>query len=391
MHLSPASNVQMQSTSNHTTATSLPTGVNISSVTLAKNPNVRLHNLVSLANVQPGTQCIALPISLMMSSVSSNASSSSVGSSQPITVSSTTMTSYNISNSATIGSQNNGPVMLNSLDSNKRDGTSTNLITGTISSLGGRGRGGGNGGVSISASPSNHHQPHHHHHPQQQQPTSTVLLIDNSNGNDVQSLLQSSTGQHLTAMSSTTTGGIVAAKRNGPNMLSGLPISVAGTLNVHNLNTTCGQSISLLPAQSSSSSSHAAIAVSASSSSGVGQSSSVSVGHQLVGTFHSASTSSSSSIIPEYAKGLIAKPTSKFSGTSQLQVQLGGKSITAEPNATTIQLGNVGNTSKMRVHFQKPLHLQPHLLLQPAAANSAVSTPQLVSRKVNPKQIQSDY
>jgi hypothetical protein len=45
----------------------LPTGVNLSSLGLSRGQNLRLHNLVSLANVQGASnQCIALPISLMM-------------------------------------------------------------------------------------------------------------------------------------------------------------------------------------------------------------------------------------------------------------------------------------------------------------------------------------
>lgn len=55
--------------------TSLPTAVNLG---LARGQNLRLHNLVSLANVQGTNQCIALPISLMM------APSNPTGQAQPL-------------------------------------------------------------------------------------------------------------------------------------------------------------------------------------------------------------------------------------------------------------------------------------------------------------------
>lgn len=40
--------------------------MNLSSLALGRGQNLRVHNLVSLANVQGTNQCIALPISLMM-------------------------------------------------------------------------------------------------------------------------------------------------------------------------------------------------------------------------------------------------------------------------------------------------------------------------------------
>ena len=55
--------IQITSSGQTTSTTSLPTGVNLG---LARGQNLRLHNLVSLANVQGTNQCIALPISLMM-------------------------------------------------------------------------------------------------------------------------------------------------------------------------------------------------------------------------------------------------------------------------------------------------------------------------------------
>lgn len=56
--------IQITSSGQTTSTTnSLPAGVNLG---LARGQNLRLHNLVSLANVQGTNQCIALPISLMM-------------------------------------------------------------------------------------------------------------------------------------------------------------------------------------------------------------------------------------------------------------------------------------------------------------------------------------
>ena len=67
--INASSIIQITSSGQTTSTASLPTGVNLSSLSSLSRggQNLRLHNLVSLANNVQGTnQCIALPISLMM-------------------------------------------------------------------------------------------------------------------------------------------------------------------------------------------------------------------------------------------------------------------------------------------------------------------------------------
>ncbi|RWS26332.1 transcription factor SPT20-like protein [Leptotrombidium deliense] len=62
-----------------TTTTTLPSGINLANLNLASVQNLRLHNLVSLTNVQGVPQGIALPISLaMMPTTATTASGTSV-------------------------------------------------------------------------------------------------------------------------------------------------------------------------------------------------------------------------------------------------------------------------------------------------------------------------
>ncbi|RWS14581.1 transcription factor SPT20-like protein [Dinothrombium tinctorium] len=61
-----------------TTTTSLPSGINLANLSLASVQNLRLHNLVSLTNVQGVPQGIALPISLTMMPTTAAAGNASV-------------------------------------------------------------------------------------------------------------------------------------------------------------------------------------------------------------------------------------------------------------------------------------------------------------------------
>lgn len=327
---------------NNTNASNLPAGVNISSLSLAKSPNVRLHNLVSLTNMQGATQCIALPISLMMS---------------PVSASSSTVTVQSASGAGTIASSaasllttstNSNGIVLGTLDDKKATLDSSACGSTLINSH--------TNSVTLSTG-------HSSVHPSPTLPPpvgQTVLLIENSNGNEMQ-LLQPSTGSS-NLLHNNSTGQVVTSQLNNANLLSAINVSTG--MNLHqSLSTTSGHSISLL---SNASTKPATISSRTTSA--------LSTSAHLLGSLQAGPLSA------DYAKGLISKQPNKFTGSGQLQIQLGGKSISAEPNATTIQL-----TSGTRVHLPKSSHLPTQLLLQPSSGSASVTSSQLISRKMNHK------
>lgn len=97
--------------------------MNLSSLALGRGQNLRVHNLVSLANVQ-GNQCIALPISLMMTSPNNQQNLNSVANGN-VVLSLQDTSKHQIITDQNSTTPNQNVVLINNIDHNTNQPTIT--------------------------------------------------------------------------------------------------------------------------------------------------------------------------------------------------------------------------------------------------------------------------